>query len=87
VGDGAVQTLVDAYAEIDREFPVRAARPCITHANFMSAEIVRKMGERGIVANMQPDWLWLDGATLRKQFGDARLTYFQPYRRCSRAGS
>jgi predicted amidohydrolase YtcJ len=80
VGDGAVQTLVDAYAEIDREFPVRAARPSITHANFMSAEIVRKMRELGIVANLQPDWLWLDGATLRKQFGDRRLAYFQPYK-------
>jgi hypothetical protein len=80
VGDGAVQTLVDAYAEIDREFPLRAARPCITHANFMSAEIIRKMREIGIVANLQPDWLWLDGATLRKQFGDARLEYFQPYK-------
>jgi hypothetical protein len=71
---------VDAYAEIDREFPLRAARPCITHANFMSAEIIRKMREIGIVANLQPDWLWLDGATLRKQFGDARLEYFQPYK-------
>ena len=80
VGDGAVQTLVDAYAEIDREFPLRAARPSITHANFMSAEIIGKMRELGIVANLQPDWLWLDGATLRKQFGDARLTYFQPYK-------
>jgi predicted amidohydrolase YtcJ len=80
VGDGAVQTLVDAYAEIDRESPLRAARPCITHANFMSPEIVRKMREIGIVANLQPDWLWLDGATLRKQFGDGRLAYFQPYK-------
>lgn len=80
VGDGAVQTLVDAYAEIDREFHIRDARPSITHANFMSAEIIRKMRELGIVANMQPDWLWLDGATLRKQFGDARLAYFQPYK-------
>jgi hypothetical protein len=80
VGDGAVQTLVDAYAEINREFPLRAARPCITHANFMTAGIVEKMKEIGIVANLQPDWLWLDGATLRKQFGDARLAYFQPYK-------
>jgi predicted amidohydrolase YtcJ len=55
-------------------------RPCITHANFMSAEIIRKMRELGIVANLQPDWLWLDGNTLRKQFGDQRLTFFQPYR-------
>jgi predicted amidohydrolase YtcJ len=79
VGDGAVQALVDAYAEINNEMPLRAARPCITHANFMSAGIIEKMKEVGIVANLQPDWLWLDGATLRKQFGDARLTYFQPY--------
>ena len=80
VGDGAVQTLVDAYSEINNEFPVRAARPSITHANFMTAGIIQKMKELGIVANMQPDWLWLDGATLRKQFGDQRLEYFQPYK-------
>jgi predicted amidohydrolase YtcJ len=80
VGDGAVEALVDAYAEVNNEFRVRPSRPCITHANFMTAEIVRKMQELGIVANLQPDWLWLDGATLRKQFGDPRLTYFQPYK-------
>jgi len=32
------------------------------------------------VLDLQPVWLWLDGATLRKQFGDERLTYFQPYK-------
>ena len=79
VGDGAVQTLVDAYGEIDKEMPLRQARPCITHANFMSAGIIEKMKEIGVVANLQPDWLWLDGATLLKQFGNARLDYFQPY--------
>ncbi len=86
VGDGAVQTLVDAYVEINREFPLRAARPCITHANFMSADIIEKMKEIGIVANLQPDWLWLDGATLHKQFGDARLAYFQPYKTLFESG-
>src|SRR5690606_4937058 len=29
---------------------------------------------------LQPAWLWLDGATLMKQFGDERLAYFQPYK-------
>jgi len=86
VGDGAVQTLVDTYAEINREMPLRPARPCITHANFMSAGIIEKMKELGIVANLQPDWLWLDGATLRKQFGDARLAYFQPYATLFKSG-
>jgi len=86
VGDGAVQTLVDAYAEINHEMPLRLARPCITHANFMSAGIIEQMKELGIVANLQPDWLWLDGATLRKQFGDARLAYFQPYATLFKSG-
>jgi predicted amidohydrolase YtcJ len=34
----------------------------------------------GIVADLQPAWLWLDGATLLKQFGEQRLAYFQPYK-------
>jgi predicted amidohydrolase YtcJ len=80
VGDGAVQAMVDAYSEVNNDFPVRAARPCITHANFMTAEIIKKIKDLGIVVDLQPDWLWLDGATLEKQFGDQRLTWFQPYK-------
>ena len=80
VGDGAVHALIDAYAEIDKTFPVRPCRPCITHCNFMSLEAVQQMQQLGVVADLQPVWLWLDGATLRKQFGDERLTYFQPYK-------
>jgi predicted amidohydrolase YtcJ len=80
VGDGAVQGMIDAYSEVNNDFTVRPARPCITHANFMSAEMIRKMKELGIVVDLQPDWLWLDGATLLKQFGNERTAYFQPYR-------
>jgi len=80
VGDGAVQGMIDGYSEVNNDFPVRAARPCITHANFMSAAMIQKMKELGIVLDLQPDWLWLDGATLRKQFGEERTAYFQPYK-------
>ncbi len=86
VGDGAVHAMLDAYSEINQEFPVRASRPCITHANFMSAEAIRKMKELGVVADLQPAWLWLDGATLRKQFGAERLRYFQPYKSLFESG-
>ena len=34
VGDGAVTAMVDAYAEINNELPVRAARPCISHCEL-----------------------------------------------------
>jgi predicted amidohydrolase YtcJ len=80
-GDAAVDAMVDAYERINRDdFPVRERRPSITHASFMSAEAIAKMRALGVVANLQPAWLYLDGATLRRQFGVERLAYFHPYR-------
>lgn len=79
VGDGAVEALIAAYERINATLPVKTRRPCITHCNFMSAEAIAKMAELGIVADLQPAWLWLDGHTLHKQFGSERLAYFQPY--------
>ena len=86
VGDGAVHAMIDAYAEINDEFRVREMRPCITHSNFMSPEAIEQMAEIGIVADLQPAWLERDGATLAKQFGEARLSYFQPYKSLWDAG-
>ena len=80
VGDGAVHTLLDVYDELSREMPgpFRAARPCITHCNFMSAEAIAQLARLGVVADLQPIWLHLDAHTLIAQFGDDRLRYFQP---------
>ena len=86
VGDGAVHALVAAYERVNKEFPVRPQRPCITHCNFMSPEAIEKMRDIGIVADLQPTWLERDGATLREQFGDPRLRYFQPYKSLFAAG-
>jgi predicted amidohydrolase YtcJ len=80
-GDAAVETLVNTYERINRDdFPVRDRRPSITHASFMTPEAIAKMQTLGIVANLQPAWLYLDGATLGHHFGLERLTYFHPYR-------
>ena len=86
VGDGAVHALIDAYAEINDEFRVREMRPCITHSNFMSPDAIERMAAIGIVADLQPAWIERDGATLLKQFGEARLRYFQPYESLRSAG-
>ena len=87
VGDGAVHALIDAYERIStRDFQVRDKRPCITHCNFMSAEAIERMSKVGIVADLQPAWLLLDGKTLLKQFGQERTAYFQPYRSLASAG-
>ncbi len=80
-GDAAVDAMVDTYERINRDdFPVRDKRPSITHASFMSAEAIAKMKALGVVANLQPAWLYLDGTTLRQHFGVERLAYFHPYR-------
>jgi len=78
VGDGAVHTLLDVYEEVNRNKPIRDLRPCITHSNFMSREAVEKAAALGVVVDIQPAWLWLDGKTLSDHFGVDRLRYFQP---------
>ena len=86
VGDGAVHTLLDVYREIFRTTPIRQTRPCITHCNFMSREAIDAMAELGVVADIQPAWLYLDAHTLAKQFGYERLRWFQPLRSVFESG-
>jgi predicted amidohydrolase YtcJ len=78
VGDGAVHSLLEAYEETNKTIPVRPTRPSITHCNFMSAEAIDQMVRLGVVADIQPAWLYLDARTLNAQFGEERLRYFQP---------
>ncbi len=79
-GDGAVHTLLDVYEELDKTWPVRQKRPCITHSSFMSPEAVQKVAKLGVVVDLQPAWLYLDTRTLVGHFGYDRLRYFQPLR-------
>jgi predicted amidohydrolase YtcJ len=78
VGDGAVQTLVEAYEEVNKTLPIRPGLASISHCNFMNAGLVESLGRLGIYADIQPAWLYLDTRTLEKQFGYDRLRYFQP---------
>jgi predicted amidohydrolase YtcJ len=86
VGDGAVKLLVDTYAKLDAEKPIAASRPCVTHCNFMAPESIAKAAKHGVVIDLQPIWFWLDGRTLLKQFGDERMSRFQPLRSMVDAG-
>lgn len=86
VGDGAVHALLEAYAEVDKDLPVRKTRPCISHSNFMSREAVQEAARLGVMVDIQPAWLYLDTHTLAKQFGYERLRYFQPLHSLFEAG-
>jgi predicted amidohydrolase YtcJ len=87
VGDGAVHALLAAYEEVNKSTPIAASRPCLTHSNFMSAEAVQMCAKLGVLVDIQPAWLWLDGETLTLQFGYDRLRYFQPLKSIFEAGA
>jgi predicted amidohydrolase YtcJ len=80
VGDGAVHALLEAYAEVSKDLPVRKTHCSISHSNFMSREAVEEAARLGVVVDIQPAWLYLDTRTLTKQFGYDRMRYFQPLR-------
>lgn len=80
VGDGALAVLVDAYEKAVKETSAENVRPSICHGNFMYAEAIEKIKKIGAVVDMQPAWLYLDGATLREHFGEKRMLGFQPYK-------
>jgi predicted amidohydrolase YtcJ len=86
VGDGAVQSLLDAYESVNKDSPIAPTRPCITHSNFMSRESIDQAARLGVSVDIQPAWLYLDTRTLVAQFGTERLRYFQPLRSLFEAG-
>ena len=84
-GDAAVDAIVEAYERINRDdFPVRDWRPSISHASFMSAEAIAKMQALGVLANLQPAWLYLDGGTLRQHLASSGSATSTRIARCSK---
>jgi predicted amidohydrolase YtcJ len=79
-GEGAMDVLLDAYEHASRVTKVRDLRLCITHANFPSRRNLERCKELGVVADVQPVWLYKDGSTLAKILPEERMRWFQPYR-------
>jgi hypothetical protein len=79
-GDGAVTAMIHACDRVNHDFPVAPLRPCVAHGSFMTPEAIETMRRVGIALDVQPAWLYLDGATLRTQFGDQRMIWFHPYK-------
>jgi predicted amidohydrolase YtcJ len=79
-GEGAMDSLLDAYEFVDRLTPIRDLRFCITHANFPSQYNLERCKKLGVCADIQPAWLYKDGNTLLKVLGPERMRWFQPYK-------
>jgi predicted amidohydrolase YtcJ len=79
-GEGAMDVLMDAYEFVDRMTPIKDMRHCITHANFPSQHNLERCQRLGVCADVQPAWLYKDGATLARVLGKERIRWFQPYK-------
>ncbi len=79
-GEAAMDVLLDAYADVNAKTPIRERRWTITHANFPSQRNLERCRDLGVVADVQPAWLYKDGAALLKMLGPARMAWFQPYK-------
>jgi predicted amidohydrolase YtcJ len=79
-GEGAMDVLLDAYVDTDKKVPIKDMRWCITHANFPSQRNLEICKRLGVVADVQPAWLWKDGTTLLNILGKDRVRWFQPYK-------
>jgi predicted amidohydrolase YtcJ len=78
-GEGAMDVLLDAYDVVDRQVPIKDMRWCITHANFPSQRNLEICKRLGVCADVQPAWLYKDGALMARLLGADRVRWFQPY--------
>lgn len=79
-GEAAMDELLAAYDHADRAVGIREKRWLITHANFTSAENLRRCAALNVGADLQPAWLWEDTRTLLPVLGPERMSWFHPYR-------
>ena len=72
IGDRANRIVLDTYATVFAD-SAAAARPRVEHAQILAAEDVRRFGELGIIASMQPTHATSDMAWAQQRVGPGRI--------------
>lgn len=85
-GGGAIDGFLQALAALDRESPIAPTRSHLIHASFQSPAAIAEMKRMGVLADVQPAWLYLDSPALEKVFGSDGMRYFFPLRSYLDAG-
>ena len=85
-GGGAMDVLMDAFEEADKESPIEGRRFSIIHGNFPNQSILERAARLGVILDMQPAWYHLDGPALSQVLGPERMKNFHPYRAAFDAG-
>jgi predicted amidohydrolase YtcJ len=79
-GGAAIDTLLDVFERLNREKPIAPSRSHVMHGSFMSEEALGRMQRMGVLADVQPGWLYFDVPALKRVFGLDHMRYFFPVR-------
>jgi len=85
-GGGAIDLLLDAYEEVNKEQSIRDRRFLVTHGNFPNADAIARAQRLGVLFDVQPQWHHFDGPALGPVFGAERTKWWLPLRAMFDAG-
>ena len=85
-GGGAVDTLLEVFEKLDAQKPMAPTRSHWIHASFQSPDAIKRAKKIGMLADVQPAWLYFDGPALEKVFGHEGMRYFFPLRTYQQEG-
>jgi len=77
-GGGAIDGFLQALAALDREAPIAPTRSHLIHASFQSPAAIAEMKRMGVLADVQPAWLYLDSPALEKSVWQRRNAVLLP---------
>jgi len=85
-GGGAIDGFLQALTELDKEKRIAPTRSHIIHASFQSPEAIAEMKRLGVLADVQPAWLYFDSPALEKVLSAKAMRSFFPLRSYIDAG-
>ena len=60
IGDAAIRQALDAFEYTQAKSPARDRRPVLVHAQLIDSADLPRISKLGVIANMQPLWMYLD---------------------------
>jgi predicted amidohydrolase YtcJ len=76
IGDYAAEMVIKAY----EESRAHTNRAVLTHAQILNEELIKKMAELGIIANIQPIFINSDLHWAEKKIGESRMRFSYAWR-------
>jgi predicted amidohydrolase YtcJ len=78
-GGGAVDLMLEAYEQVNRNLDMRSLRFSIIHGNFYNEQAIERCRTLGVIADSQPAWFYKDADAMYYILGKERVLEFHPY--------